>query len=220
MTSTTRTTATEKLPSNAGRDDRLSGPARRLLDAANDLFYERGAVATSVREITAACGVTPGALYNHFSSKEELLFVLVRAKHLMIEREVIAAQAAAPGDPVSQLSAIVRVYVRVHVAHSSGARVSNREYVHLTGSRLAEIVAIRRRLRDRVVRVVTSGATEGVFDICGGTDQNSTRLVASTILDMCIHAGSWLRVDGPLGLPELEARFVSMALRLAGAKRG
>lgn len=200
--------------------EHLSDPARRLLDAANDLFHERGSVATSVREITAACGLTPGALYNHFSSKEELLFVLVRAKHRLVEREVAAAQAAAPDDPVAQLSAIVRVYVRVHVRYRSGALVANREYVHLTGSRLAEIVAVRRRLRDRLVDVLVAGADEGIFDLCGGTrgpDLVAAKLLASTILDMCIHAGGWLRVDGPVALPELEERFVVMALRLAGA---
>src|SRR5262245_55098829 len=43
---------------------------RRIADAAIELFYRNGATATSVRDITAACGLSPGALYNHFSSKE------------------------------------------------------------------------------------------------------------------------------------------------------
>lgn len=175
-------------------------------------------MATTVREITAACGLTPGALYNHFSSKEELLFALVRGKHLVIEREMAAAQRAADPDPVSQLSAIVQVYVRVHVRYRHGALVANREYVHLTGSRLAEIVAIRRRLRDRLVGVLAAGASAGAFDICGGDGPGAAKLLASTILDMCIHAGSWLRVDGPAELRELEERFVAMALRLAGGR--
>lgn len=204
----------------AEADRRLTDPARRLLEAANELFHERGSVATTVREITAACGLTPGALYNHFSSKEELLFALVRGKHLLVEREVAAACAAAAADPVAQLSAIVKVYVRVHVRYRSGALVANREYVHLTGGRLAEIVAIRRRLRDRVVDVLAAGAAGGEFDICGGNDRVAAKLLASTILDMCIHAGSWLRVDGPAELPELEERFVAMALRLAGGEGG
>jgi AcrR family transcriptional regulator len=214
MTATTRTAAEDTRTADAER--RLSSAARRLLEAANDLFHEQGSLATSVREITAACGLTPGALYNHFSSKEELLFVLVRGKHLMIEREVAAAQAAAPRDPVSQLSAIVKVYLRVNVTHSSGARVANREYVHLTGRRREEIVAIRRRLRDRVTRVLSEGQLEGVFDLPGGSDVASARLVASTLLDMCIYSSAWLKAEGPLSLDELERRFATMALRLAG----
>ncbi|HEX3795683.1 MAG TPA: helix-turn-helix domain-containing protein, partial [Acidimicrobiales bacterium] len=43
----------------------LSGPALRLLKAADTLFYSQGAPATTVREITNACGLTPGAMYNH-----------------------------------------------------------------------------------------------------------------------------------------------------------
>ena len=34
----------------------------KLAEAAIDLFYARGALATTVREITGACGLTPGAL--------------------------------------------------------------------------------------------------------------------------------------------------------------
>ena len=45
----------------------------RIFEAALDLFSEKGFSATSVREITGRAGVTPGSLYNHFASKNDLL---------------------------------------------------------------------------------------------------------------------------------------------------
>jgi hypothetical protein len=63
----------------------LSGPALRLLKAADTLFYSQGAPATTVREITNACGLSPGAMYNHFTSKDELLYVLVQYRHARLE---------------------------------------------------------------------------------------------------------------------------------------
>lgn len=117
---------------------------RRLAAAAVELFYRQGAIATSVRQITEACGLTPGALYNHFESKDELLYAVVRDIHLRLEGALTAAVAAVAGDPVAELSAIVRVYVARHSDHRETARVANREFPLLTGARYDEVVAIRR----------------------------------------------------------------------------
>lgn len=199
-----------------GVDGELSPPALRLLQAASDLFYEQGAVATTVRQITAACGLSPGALYNHFSSKEELLYQLVCASHRRLEEEVAAAQSAVAGDPVAELSTIVSMYVRMHVRDRKEARVANREYPHLTGERRRDIIAVRRRLRDRVAGVLQEGTARSVFRIAGGNDRSSTLIAAASILDLCVHCGEWLRPDGRLTLEQLERRFVAMCLRLVG----
>ena len=53
------------------------GTRARVLDAARDLFVERGYAGTSVRDIAEHLGMTKGALYYHFSSKEDLLYALV-----------------------------------------------------------------------------------------------------------------------------------------------
>ena len=216
----TRTPADEGEPRPEGDHRELSDPARRLLEAAGELFYDQGAEATSIREITKACGVTPGALYNHFSSKEELLFVLVHARHRRLEEEVTAAQAAVAGNPCAELSAIVRVYVRMHVRQRKGARVANREYPRLTGERLAEVVAVRRRLRDRVVAVLVEGTRTGVFDVVGGDDHAAFTITVSSLLDMLVHCGEWLHEGSPLSLMEIEDRYVAMALRLVGCSAG
>lgn len=46
---------------------------QRLIDEADRLFRERGYAATSIEQIAAAAGVTKGAVYGHFASKEDLL---------------------------------------------------------------------------------------------------------------------------------------------------
>lgn len=46
----------------------------RILDAALELFADRGFYGTSMRQIAAAAGLTSGALYHHFESKEAILW--------------------------------------------------------------------------------------------------------------------------------------------------
>jgi len=49
---------------------------QKILDAAADLFYERGFAAVGVDEIGQRAGVTGPAIYRHFSGKDEILATL------------------------------------------------------------------------------------------------------------------------------------------------
>ena len=55
------------------RPEPQAGGRERLLEAATQLFAERGYAATGVAAICEAAGVAKPALYWHFGSKEELL---------------------------------------------------------------------------------------------------------------------------------------------------
>lgn len=46
---------------------------KRILDAASQLFRERGIEATSVSDVMKAAGLTHGGFYRHFDSKEALV---------------------------------------------------------------------------------------------------------------------------------------------------
>jgi AcrR family transcriptional regulator len=65
---------------------------RRILDAATELFVERGFAGTSIRDIAEHLGMTKGSLYYHFSSKEELLLAMLGPLIDAIEDFVAAAR--------------------------------------------------------------------------------------------------------------------------------
>ncbi|WP_435272933.1 ScbR family autoregulator-binding transcription factor [Streptomyces parvulus] len=54
------------------KQDRAIRTRRNILEAAAKIFEERGYQAATIAEILGAAGVTKGALYFHFSSKEQL----------------------------------------------------------------------------------------------------------------------------------------------------
>lgn len=94
-----------------GRDDdrkddpELRGTSReQLLDAAAQVFAERGYRGASVDAIAAAAGVTKGALYWNFKSKSDLFFSLLEERvdqrlRLLVEH----AQAIAGQDSVTPM---------------------------------------------------------------------------------------------------------------------
>ena len=57
---------------------RAEATRARLLAAAVTAFAERGYHATTTRDIAAAAGMSPAALYVHHASKEELLYEIAR----------------------------------------------------------------------------------------------------------------------------------------------
>src|SRR5687768_10881740 len=48
-----------------------------IMDAAMTIFSTKGFHATSVQEITKACGIAKGSFYTHFASKEQLILALL-----------------------------------------------------------------------------------------------------------------------------------------------
>jgi len=68
-----------------------------VLDAASELFAERGPAATSIRDIAARSGVNHGLVYRHFGTKEQLVAAVL--DHL--SQEVIDIVDAGPTAPTA-----------------------------------------------------------------------------------------------------------------------
>ncbi|MEO5658194.1 MAG: TetR/AcrR family transcriptional regulator [Polaromonas sp.] len=69
---------TSLLPAAAKRERRKQARPGELLDAALDLFVEKGFAATRVEEVAARAGVSKGTLFLYFPSKDELFKAVVR----------------------------------------------------------------------------------------------------------------------------------------------
>jgi AcrR family transcriptional regulator len=91
-----------------------SGAARRpdlsateqILDAAAELFVERGFAATSTRAIADRVGIRQASLYYHFPSKEQILKVLLM-RTVEPSVRVAAYLDAAPAAAVVRLAALI-----------------------------------------------------------------------------------------------------------------
>jgi AcrR family transcriptional regulator len=66
----------KRVKPKAGRPVKVpgeKGTKEKIFDAAVDLFAEKGYDGVSIRDIGRAVGITEGAVYKHYSSKEEIL---------------------------------------------------------------------------------------------------------------------------------------------------
>jgi AcrR family transcriptional regulator len=74
----------------------LTPGARRLLDAASDLFYDRGVHAVGVDTIAEAAGVTKKTLYDRFGSKEALVVSYLQHRDARWRAHLAAELARTP----------------------------------------------------------------------------------------------------------------------------
>jgi TetR/AcrR family transcriptional repressor of nem operon len=86
--------------------------ARTIGDSPSKTRRNRGVAAASMSDVTAACELERGGVYNHFSSKDELsLAAFDYAAQLVRKRLVDAAEAER--DPVRKIDAMIAVYRNV-----------------------------------------------------------------------------------------------------------
>jgi len=71
-----------------------------VLQAAYELFLEKGYAATSMREIAERAGLALGGIYNHFGNKEAIFSELIIDRHPF--HQIIPLLQAAPGDTVEE----------------------------------------------------------------------------------------------------------------------
>ena len=84
------------------RQRRKDARPQELLEAALELFVEKGFAATRSEEVAARAGVAKGTLYRYYPSKDELFKAMVR-ENLSVHIAESAAQAAQYEGPIAEL---------------------------------------------------------------------------------------------------------------------
>jgi AcrR family transcriptional regulator len=126
-------------------------PSRReqILQAAAQLFAERGSRAVGVDDVGAAVGVTGPAIYRHFASKDAMLAeMLLRISERLLDGGSRCA-AEAGDDAAAQLRALIAFQVDFALDNPALITVQDRDLGSLSDSDAGQV----RRLQRRYVEV-------------------------------------------------------------------
>ena len=133
------------------RSETMEETRCRLLLSARRSFGADGYAATVMDELTAAAGVTRGALYHHFGDKKGLLLAVARQQDAEIEAGLAAAESAAP-DPWQGFKRRCRAYLQA-VTEPEAQRILLRDAPAVLGVDFVQagqrqcVTAIAERLR-------------------------------------------------------------------------
>jgi AcrR family transcriptional regulator len=185
----------------------------RILDAATELFLERGYEATSVSAIARAAKVSVPALYWHYDSKSEICYAfLERAMTGFVE-----ALLGEPdeGTPFERLRRFVRNYIHVQIGFYDASAAFEKLYTFgqlstvLSEEQRELLVDGERRVVERLRTILRDGNAAGAFAV------RDVTLASFAIANACEYAFQWYNPDGPLSIDEVADEYANMMEALA-----
>ncbi|MFM8868422.1 MAG: TetR family transcriptional regulator [Ilumatobacteraceae bacterium] len=183
-----------------------SGTRDQLIQRALELFEQNGYPRTSVEDIVDAAGLTKGAFYHHFQSKEEVLEIIhndyVDAQVEMCER--IIGQFTDPREQFAQIARSTIIGLGEYRAHVS-VYLQDRRF--LTGERRDNVTTKRNQVDRIFTGIIERGAASGVF-----RKDVDPKLVAFGLIGMYAWVINWWRPGGPLTLQEVADQYVELIL--------
>ncbi|MEV0144522.1 MULTISPECIES: TetR/AcrR family transcriptional regulator [unclassified Nonomuraea] len=186
----------------------------RLLGAATRLFAERGFEGTSVQEIVLAAGVTKGAMYHYFSSKDDLLHEIY-ARVLRMQMDRLTRIADGSGTVAERLHAAAADVVETTTANLDDSKIFFRSMHLLAPETQKSVRAERRRYHERFRDLVAEGQREGTF-----SDHVPADLVVDYFFGSVHHLGTWYHADGPLTGAQVGRHFADLLLTSLRAGAG
>lgn len=129
-----------------------------ILDAADELFAQKGFDGTSTNDILEKVGIARGTLYYHFKSKEDIMNALIdRYNSLLLG----AAQQIAEDKRIPVSERIVRVVMALNIRGQSGKEIM--EHIHKPQNAL---------MHHKIQKVIINGVTPILTEIiCEGIEE-------------------------------------------------
>ena len=159
--------------------------------AAVELFAAQGYANTSVQQIVEAAGVTKGAMYHYFESKDDLLFGIYDRLLSMQKRRM--DEIIARGGPVDEvLRAVCIDVMETSIDSLPEGTVFFRSAHMLTAPRQQEVTRRRREYHDEFSRLIERGQAEGVY-----RDDIPRSVIIAHFFSDTHYLPQWYSPDGP-----------------------
>ena len=177
-----------------------------LMESALELFDQNGYHATSVDAIVVAAGMTKGAFYHHFESKED---VLLQIQEEYIDNRLQNCQGILEmtDDPLERLRMLISEAMIGIDQFRPQVAIFFQERRFLRGDRFASIKEKRDAVDSIYESVVRAGIQSGVIDA-----RFHPRIASFGILGMCAWAFNWYRSSGALSVETIADELSAMVL--------
>jgi AcrR family transcriptional regulator len=186
----------------------ISSRKQEILDAAQQLFSEKGFVAASMRDLATALGIRPASLYSHYKSKDEILWeIAIRAAQNFYER--VDPILASETPPLPKLDAMMQAHTQAMIANIDASAIFFTEWKRLEDEKRQQFAEIIATYEGKFIGVLKAGMTQGVFR------NGDPRFLTSMLLSTVNWMPTWYRPDGkmsPADIAQASANFVLKGL--------
>lgn len=177
-----------------------------ILEAAAQIFSEKGYHATSMQDIAEAVRLQKASLYHHVASKQEILFDLLEiALDLLIEQQ--EAVMALPQPPEVKLRHAISAYIKILTDHQALSAVLLLEYRSLEPALRLRHINKRDRYEALWRSLIQEGKTAGVFDAI------DTAFAARALLGEMNWTITWYKAGGSLTAQQIADKYSDLLMR-------
>lgn len=191
-----------------GRPRRGPDPERfrEIVDAAAQVFLEKGYSATSIQDISDRVGILKGSLYHYVRSKEDFLYRIIKDVYDDAINDVRTVSES-DLDPLGRLALFVRAHVRFAAAHLTPYTIQLREFEQLSEDRRDEIRAGGETYVEALQGILADGQESGCVD-----PALDPRLASIIITGELNSMTRWYSPKGALKPDELADVYVGMVM--------
>jgi AcrR family transcriptional regulator len=132
-----------------------------ILKAAS-LFRQRGFAAVTMRDIAADMDMKAASLYNHITSKQEILTALIMSvatKFTVGMQEISEMNDSA----FAKAKKLIALHIDIAQNHTDAIAVMNNDWMHLEGSAYERYKNMRRDYEANFIAILKSGMASGEF---------------------------------------------------------
>ena len=182
---------------------------KSIREAAVKAIAKHGFEAASLREIAKEVGIRAPSLYNYITSKEQLLYELMKDPLTAMLAEY-RALVKAIDDPAEKLRIFVQVHLNFHLRARLDVLIGNMELRSLSASHYRTISNLREEYARALQEIVEEGVKSGVFAA------REPRVTALVMLGMLSGVCNWYQPGGSMSALEMTALHTELAFRMLG----
>lgn len=134
-----------------------------IIKTAAKLFKEKGYSAVTMRDLAAAMGIKAASLYNHITSKQEILKAIIVSLAEEFTHEMTKIKSSDLG-AIEKLKLIVALHVEITVKNTYGMACLNNDWMHLE-EQLEHYLQLRKKYEQDFIDIIKSGiASDEIMD--------------------------------------------------------
>jgi TetR/AcrR family transcriptional regulator, cholesterol catabolism regulator len=180
---------------------------QKIIQTSLHLFEKHGFHGVTVNQIVEKSGTSKGGFYHHFTSKDELLFVIHDTFiTYVLEKAYIAKNTY--DSPTKKLQAIIKSFVQVFDLYKPHISVFYQENIYLKSNYEQLIKTKRDQFKIIIIDTIREGKTCGEF-----RNELTEDITGMAILGMVNWTYKWYRKSGEKTIDEIGDIYVDLIMR-------
>lgn len=180
---------------------------KAMLNAAAELFAERGFGGTNLRDVADVLGMSRPGLYYHFPSKEKILEALVEEVTLSLAAQLAEIADQADRDPEEALRLVMRISTLWVLDNPTLFRVLDRSETEMPRELQERHEVVKRAILQNFTEIIKRGIAMGKFRPI------DPHVAALTAIGMRNWSAWWFNPAGRMPKEEVAETIADMAVR-------